>query len=101
MGKQVKEGGILLDLLLGGGASVSEAPPSFSYPTPRAKTPRGLEPRFRKQCDSIIYRYEGAQYIQVTFKGRGCQGKEGECEGWTWRDIPLKSNTDRVLLMCY
>ena len=26
-------------------------------------------------------------------KGRGCQGKEGECEGWTWRDIPLKSNT--------
>ena len=43
-GKQVKRGGNPKDLLLWGGASVSEAPPSFSYPTPRAKTPRGLEP---------------------------------------------------------
>ena len=100
------------------GDSVSEAPAttlSYSPPTVGAKSPglRGLEPKVQGRSDSIIYTYsslvysargdhpfrddcprgKAIQYIQVTFKGRGCQGKERECEGWTWRDKPLKSNT--------
>ena len=39
---------------------------------------------------SIYTHNKGKSYIQVR---RGCQGKERECEGWTWGDKPMKSNT--------
>ena len=79
-GKQVKRGGNPKDLLPGWGRSVSDAPTPFFLSIPPACQGRlALEPKLQKPAsNSIIYRYEGVQYIQVTF--RGFRVKKGNVE---------------------
>ena len=69
-GKQVKEGGILLDLLLRGGASISEAPPCF--PTLFTSEPRSrswdLEPDRSTHTECMYTQHQGGQYIQISYQ---------------------------------
>ena len=58
-GKQVKKGGILLDLLLGGGVSVAEAPANpFLYPTLGANGAWPLSQRWQKHS-RLLYSTRG------------------------------------------